>query len=78
MNTAALEPPRWPGGPPICTVENLPALETYQALQEFHQKNGPSCKVVKTWHCPVCQRWHAETIAPDPAGNTSGTGRSSR
>jgi hypothetical protein len=73
-----LDPPRWPKGPPICKTENLPALPTEKALDDFNKANGPACKVVRKWQCWACEHWHAETVAPDPAGGSSGTGRSSR
>lgn len=73
-----LEKPRWPGGPDICPNANLPALPTQSALKKFLSDNGPSCKVTKEWECSHCGHWHAHTIAPDPAGNSSGTGRGSK
>lgn len=79
MNTnARLEKARWPGGPKICSVANLPAFETEGALRAFLKANGPSCKVVKEWQCEACGHWHAKTRAPDPAGGSSGTGRGSK
>jgi hypothetical protein len=73
-----LDPPRWPGGPSICPAENLPALESLAALKVFHETNSPSCIVLRQWQCPHCQSWHAETMPPDPAGQSSGSGRSSK
>lgn len=73
-----LDPPRWPGGPGICVSHNLPALATLNDIMAFHAKNGPSCKVNLVWKCETCGFWHAETSAPDPAGGSSGTGRSSK
>lgn len=78
MNEFALEEPRWPNGPAICEVANLPAFETEPELQKFHLATGPSCKVLRVWHCEHCEGWHMETTAPDPAGGSSGTGRSSK
>jgi hypothetical protein len=75
---ARLEKPRWPGGPKICSVENLPAFETVDAWRAFHKANGPSCKILKEWQCEACGHWHARTSAPDPAGASSGNGRSSK
>lgn len=71
-----LDPPRWPFGPDICPVANLPALPTEAALHEFHRRNGPRCAVLREWQCDACGHWHAATVAPDPSGATSGTGRS--
>jgi hypothetical protein len=60
MNAAALEPPRWKNGPPICTAVNLPAFETEKALHDFHGQH--TCTTVKAkWHCAACGRWHAKT-----------------
>ena len=70
--------PRWPGGPLICPIENLPAFDTRATLDHFHKTNGPSCKVIRTWQCDHCHHWHMETTAPDPAGGSSGTGRSTK
>lgn len=79
MNPFNLEAkPRWPGGPLVCEVANLPAFETQDELNKFHLANGPSCKVIRQWQCEHCEGWHHETTAPDPAGGSSGTGRSSK
>jgi hypothetical protein len=76
--SAPLMKPRWPNGPKICAAENLPAFETAKDLAAFLAKNAPSCKVVKKWQCQACGHFHAYTVAPDPAGGSSGTGRSSK
>ncbi len=70
-----LDPPRWPGGPPICPTANLPALPSENALAAFLAKAGPRCSVERIWQCDFCYQWHAATQAPDPTGTTSGTGR---
>lgn len=75
---ATLSKPRWPGGPKICPLANLPAFTTSDALRSFLKNNGPSCKVVLEWECTGCGHWHAETSAPDPAGASSGNGRSGK
>lgn len=72
-----MEPPRWKGGPPMCKRENLPALPSQAELDAFLKKNGPSCKVKKTFRCAACGHWHAIIVAPDPSGGSSGSGRSS-
>lgn len=72
------EKPRWPGAPPICIAANLPAFPSKSDLDAFLRRNGPSCKVVRAGVCGACNHWHAETIAPDPAGGSSGNGRSSK
>jgi hypothetical protein len=76
--SAPLLDARWPGGPKICPAENLPAFQTAAGLDGFLKANSPSCKVVSKWQCATCGHWHAYTIAPDPAGGSSGTGRSSK
>lgn len=64
MNDAKIEPPRWPGGPPICKAENLPAFETAGALADFHDRNGPGVNVTKkAWQCQHCGGWHHGTGA---------------
>jgi len=70
--------PRWPGGPLICIVANLPAFPTKAAYNEFHEANGPGCKVLRVWLCKACKFFHADTVAPNPCGDSSGTGRSSK
>jgi len=67
--------PRWPGAPLICLKANLPAFETMPLLNAFLEENGPSCQVVKKGKCEFCGQYHAATIAPAPAGRTSGTSR---
>ncbi len=56
-----LEPPRWPGGPPICPVENLPAFPTQDALKKFKAENSPSVEIIKIGKCAACEHWHAKT-----------------
>ena len=68
--------PVWKSGPLICSLENLPALPTPEALHEFLRKHGPSCPVIRVWQCG--SHWHAQTSAPDPAGQTSGTTRTQK
>lgn len=70
--------PRWPGAPPICEATNRLAFQSRADWEFFHRANGPSCKVKKVWLCPHCEHWHAITVAPDPAGSSSGSGRSSK
>jgi hypothetical protein len=70
--------PRWPGAPPICLHANLPAFETFDAWKDFYERNAPGCKVERTWLCDVCHHYHGWSIAPDPSGSSSGTGRSSK
>jgi hypothetical protein len=70
--------PVWPECPPICKSTHLPAFNTMKELDEFLNKNGPSCPVIKKFQCNRCDSWHAQTSAADPAGQTSGTTRSGK
>jgi len=70
--------PRWKNAPPICLEANLPSFPTKEAYQHWHECNGPSCAVKRVWLCDFCKHYHADTVAPNPAGNSSGTGRSSK
>lgn len=76
MNNSRFEPARWKGGPLICKAENLPAFETPSDLLAFHASDCPSCNIVEQWQCKACGWWHFDAMAPDPAGSSSGTGRS--
>jgi len=79
MKTAVFESkPRWPGAPPICLTARLPSFPTKAAYQDWHERNGPRCIVKKVWLCDACQHYHATTLAPNPSGDSSGTGRNSR
>lgn len=64
--------------PPICLHANLPSHASKADYYAWHERWGPGCKVHKVWECEVCKMWHAETSPPDPAGSSSGTGRSSK
>jgi hypothetical protein len=48
------------------------------ALKAFLKSNGTGCKVLEKFCCTFCNHWHARTVAPDPVGGSSGTGRSSK
>lgn len=71
----ALESPRWPKGPFICRMANLPALKTEKELFAFHAANGPRCEIIEVYLCPFCDHLHMTTSAPDPSGSTSGNTR---
>lgn len=62
----------------ICPILNLPAFPTQAEMRAFHRANGPSCKVLAEYECVKCGHWHMETVAPDPAGASSGMGRSAK
>jgi len=70
--------PRGPNIPLVCIATNLPAHPSAKHYNAWHEQFGTSCKVHRVWQCESCGMWHAETSAPDPAGSSSGTGRSSK
>lgn len=70
-----LGPPNWKDGPPICKVARLPAFPTKEAYYEWHH---PGVLVKRVWLCKACKYYHADTVAPNPCGDSSGTGRSSK
>lgn len=72
------ETPRSKSIPPICLHANLPSHVSKEAYYAWHERWGPGCKVLKVWQCESCNHWHAEVMGPDPAGSSSGTGRSSK
>jgi hypothetical protein len=76
MNGAKLiNNPVWPTGPMICSKAHLPAFTTYAGMMDYLRANGPSCRISRSWECPHCGCWHAQTHAHDPSGNSSGTTR---
>lgn len=74
----ALDPPRWPGGPRICPVANLPAFQIWADAAEFLDALHGSAKV--KWICRHCEHWHfwGDPNSYAPAGQTSGTCRASK
>lgn len=56
------EPSRWPGGPQICTVVNLPiyasAKEATQSIDHFH-----TIAFIALWNCSQCGGWHLWTTS---------------
>ena len=70
--------PRWPGAPPVCLAENRLAFKSVAELMDWRERNSPRCSIKKVWLCDVCKHWHHIGKAPDPAGSSSGTGRSSK
>lgn len=66
-----LDPPRWPGGPEICTKENLPAFKTKDAMGEYMDKIATSAE--KKWHCDFCGCHHFKASPKvDSNGQRSG------
>ena len=77
-------PPRWKGGPVICQQVNLPAFPSKEAAigwltapNKTNPQYEPS-RIKKLWQCDFCKWWHMETQPRDPAGSSSGQGRSSK
>ena len=79
MNQVLFETrPRWSGAPPVCVHANRMAFKTLDELTAFRETNAPGLGLIKKWLCAVCRHWHHIGKAPDPAGASSGTGRSSK
>jgi hypothetical protein len=66
---------RWPGAPPICLAENLPAFDTREAAMEFHERNAPGGRVTRIGICSVCGSWHYVSKPRPPSGDSSGSSR---
>jgi hypothetical protein len=75
---AQLEPPRWPGGPDICPVANLPAFLTAKDAADFRAANSPGTTVIAEWTCTSCFWIHFWSVAQGPAGASSGTTREAK
>ena len=58
-----LEPPRWPGGPEICEMHNLPAFETREDAEKFHDNQGSRNPIKRIGRCRYCGKWHYESKA---------------
>lgn len=71
--SVTLEPPRWPNGPMICPVENLPAFEDKAELAKF--RNAHAGSSIKEWQCTACGMWHYKAKVPCPAGGSNGNER---
>lgn len=69
------DPPRWPDGPRICTVANLPSFADDQSVSDFRDKNCPSHTIIAKWRCKVCRGIHFWSVGGDPSGASSGTTR---
>ncbi len=68
-----LDPPRWPGGPPICPKANLPHFETRKEMRAFQELLCSSALL--DWFCPDCAGFHYWGKTPAPAGTSSGSSR---
>jgi hypothetical protein len=70
--------PRWDGAPPVCLFANRMAFKTRAELTAFRDTYAPNLGLVRVWRCDVCRHLHHIGKSPDPAGSSSGTGRSSK
>lgn len=69
-----LEPPRWPGGPPICEKENRPAFATADKAKVFNAGH-PAIRMTRLWKCDFCDHWHYTFKMRAPSGDSSGSSR---
>jgi len=67
--------PRWPGAPPICTYENLPAFDDLGQAQKYAEANCGSCSIYLKWTCPSCKKLHVAITPPAVSGGSSGNAR---
>ncbi len=58
------EPARWPGGPEICEMTNLPSFPNEHAMKQYQA--ALMSKVVKEWRCVNCGEWHYLTDSRGP------------
>lgn len=72
-----LRPPRWPGGPPVCSRENLPALEGDKGVRDYIAARCFGASVRRVWDCPACGFKHFEAKHFSPSGDNGGHGRTS-
>lgn len=70
--------PRFRDAPPICLKTNLLAYISRAVLDKFVFHTCPSCPAKKVWTCEHCKLLHAEHGVPNPAGDSSGKGRSTK
>lgn len=73
--TSHLEVSRWPGGPLICDVTNLPSHASKSDALTFHERNAPGQSIGRIGPCHYCGGWHYESKVRPPSGASSGTGR---
>lgn len=66
---------RWPGAPPVCVYENLPAFESTDAVNDYRALYCPSVTVFDVWLCQRCNRWHFTATEMPGSGASSGTAR---
>lgn len=70
--------PVWKDGPTLCGATNLPAFETEKDAREFMKNNTPRASIDLIYRCHSCGHIHVQAHGPDPAGDSSGTGRSAK
>lgn len=64
----------------MCKKVNLPAFKNIKEALAFMEKISPTgrVKLLGKFRCPVCKGLHTITTGPDPGGDSSGTGRSTK
>ena len=63
-----LEPARYPGGPQICAIVNLPSFKSDADLRDYLDRHVPiSGSPSKVWTCKDCGGWHFEFKPTRPA-----------
>jgi len=72
------EQPPFRGAPLVCLAANRMAFDNRAQMTECREANAPRLGLVKVWRCKVCGCLHYIPKSPDPAGESSGTGRSSK
>lgn len=72
------ETPRWPGAPPVCLYENLPAFASIDDTKLYQDANCPGVKIGETWQCGRCGIWHFTATDYPPSGSSSGNQRPSK
>jgi len=55
---------RWPGAPPICLQDNLPAFLDRFEMIKFHEETNPGTIITRYWRCPFCKHLHYEAAKP--------------
>jgi len=71
--------PRWKNAPKFCIATHRMAFATEKELHAFRSKIGMSAYPTgKVWKCETCAHFHYDGATPNPAGDSSGTGRSSK
>lgn len=76
-----LEASRWPNGPKICAVANLPYFKSEAEAKAWHTRHldgNPIYEpnpIVKMWRCAACGGVHFLTKMRPPSGSSSGSSK---